>query len=152
MFDAKKSVHHSRTRCKRDAVYSKRCTVLELKGWHLKNMKTRVELRQSNVGMAQMITVHTGSHSSYPTSVYKYVDKKGLAAMLAINRSASVTLTLKSRADVIRIPKQGYQWPHKKNSCPPKFFKKKKMTEFQHLKADITELNCEWKCNNNAFQ
>ena len=35
------------------------------------------------------------------------------------------TMALKSRADVTRSPKQGYQWPHKKDSCPPKnYFKK----------------------------
>ena len=27
------------------------------------------------------------------------------------------TLALKSRADVTRSPKQGYQWPHKKDVC-----------------------------------
>ena len=35
------------------------------------------------------------------------------------------TLALKPRGDVTRSPKQGYQWPHEKNSCPPKNFKKK---------------------------
>ena len=30
------------------------------------------------------------------------------------------TLALKHRADVTRSPKQGYQWPHKKDLCPPK--------------------------------
>ena len=29
------------------------------------------------------------------------------------------TLALKPSADVIRSPKQGYQWPHEKDSCPP---------------------------------
>ena len=33
-------------------------------------------------------------------------------------------LALKSRAEVTRIPKQGYQWSHKKDSCPPNFFLK----------------------------
>ena len=35
------------------------------------------------------------------------------------------TLALKPRADVTRSPKQGYQWPHEKDLCPPKNFKKK---------------------------
>ena len=43
----------------------------------------------------------------------------------AINK-AEPTLALKPRGDVTRSPKQGYQWPHKKDSCPPKIFKKKK--------------------------
>ena len=30
------------------------------------------------------------------------------------------TLALKPRADVTRSPKQGYQWPHEKDLCPPK--------------------------------
>ena len=30
--------------------------------------------------------------------------------------------SLKPRADLTRIPKQGYQWPHEKGSCPSKFF------------------------------
>ena len=36
------------------------------------------------------------------------------------------TLALKPRGDVIRSPKQGHQWPHKKELCPPKIFKNKK--------------------------
>ena len=71
----------------------------------------------------------------------KYVGQSGLAAMLAVKRSAGVapevnlrnsaqarkhasesTLALKPRADVTISPKQGYQWPHKKDMCPPKFF------------------------------
>ena len=35
------------------------------------------------------------------------------------------TLALKPRADITRNPKQGYQWPHKKDLCPPKVFLKK---------------------------
>ena len=35
------------------------------------------------------------------------------------------TLALKPRADVTRSPKQGYQWPHKKDMCPTKKKKKK---------------------------
>ena len=34
--------------------------------------------------------------------------------------SEGSTLVLKPRAGVTRSPKQGYQWPHKKDSCPPK--------------------------------
>ena len=34
------------------------------------------------------------------------------------------TLALKPRAYVTRSPNQGYQWPHKKDLCPPKFLKK----------------------------
>ena len=34
------------------------------------------------------------------------------------------TLALKPRTDVTRSPKQGYQWPHEKDLCPPKFLKK----------------------------
>ena len=33
-------------------------------------------------------------------------------------------LALKPRADVTRSPKQGYQWPRKKDRCPQNFFKK----------------------------
>ena len=40
--------------------------------------------------------------------------------------SEGSTLALKPRGDVIRSPKQGYQRPHKKDSCPPKNFKKRK--------------------------
>ena len=35
------------------------------------------------------------------------------------------TLALKPKGDIIRSPKQGYQWPHKKDPCPLKFKKKK---------------------------
>ena len=75
---------------------------------------------------------------------YKYVGQSGSAAMLTVKRSAGLapevnlrnsmqarkhasefTLALKPRADVTRSPKQGYQWPHKKDMCPPKTLKKK---------------------------
>ena len=42
------------------------------------------------------------------------------------SNKAEPTLALKPRGDVTRSPKQGYQWPHKKDSCPPKFIKKTK--------------------------
>ena len=34
------------------------------------------------------------------------------------------TLALKPRADVTRSPKEGHQWLHEKDLCPPIFFKK----------------------------
>ena len=37
------------------------------------------------------------------------------------------TLDLKLRAYVTRGPKQGYQWSHEKDLCPPKKFFKKKL-------------------------
>ena len=76
--------------------------------------------------------------------VCKYVDQKGSAAMLTFIQSAGVTsevnlsitqgesmqkgstLALKPRADITRSPKQGYQWPHEKDLCPPKIKKKKR--------------------------
>ena len=36
-----------------------------------------------------------------------------------------VTKHLKTRGDVTRTLKQGYQWPHKKDLCLPNFFEKK---------------------------
>ena len=42
------------------------------------------------------------------------------------------TLALKSRGDITRTPKQGYQWPHKKNLCPPKIVLKR-CTNFNPL-------------------
>ena len=41
------------------------------------------------------------------------------------------TLALKPRGDVTRCPKQGYQWPHKKDLCPPKISRK------QHVSRNI---------------
>ena len=64
--------------------------------------------------------------------------------MLAIKRLAGVTpevnlrehvtcmpplssnKALKPRGDITRSPKQGYQWPHKKDSCLPNIFLKTK--------------------------
>ena len=40
------------------------------------------------------------------------------------SNKAEPTLALKPGGDVITSLKQGYQWPHKKDSCPPKFKKK----------------------------
>ena len=42
------------------------------------------------------------------------------------SNKAELTLALKPRGDVTRSLKQGYQWPHKKDSSPPKIFKKNK--------------------------
>ena len=39
--------------------------------------------------------------------------------------SEKSTLALEPRADVTRSPKQGCQWPHEENLCPPEIFKKK---------------------------
>ena len=38
---------------------------------------------------------------------------------LSLNK-AEPTLALKPRGDITRSLKQGYQWPHKKDLCPPK--------------------------------
>ena len=89
----------------------------------------------------------------------KYMGQSDLAAMLAVKRLAGValevnlrnsaqarkhasesTLALKPRADVTRSPKQGYQWPHKKDMCPPKIFKKKKKNHgqsFQYQRPSV---------------
>ena len=76
--------------------------------------------------------------------VYSYVDQKGSTIMLTSCQSAVVapqvnlrnsmqvrkygskksTLALKPRTDVTISPKQGYQWPHEKDLCPPIIFKK----------------------------
>ena len=73
----------------------------------------------------------------------RYVEEIGLAVILAAKRSAGVTpevnfidlvtptpppsinkaaLALKPRGDITRSPKQGYQWPHKMDLCPPEIF------------------------------
>ena len=44
--------------------------------------------------------------------------------LLSSNKAEPI-LALKLRGDVTRSPKQGYQWPHKKDSCLPKFILKK---------------------------
>ena len=46
-------------------------------------------------------------------------------ASAKIANKAEPTLALKPRGDVTRNPTQGYQWPQKKDMCPPKTFKKK---------------------------
>ena len=77
----------------------------------------------------------------------RYVDQKGLVAMLTSIQSAGVTpdmnlrnsvqtrkhrseesaLALQLRADITRNPKQRYQWPYEKDLCPPKILKKKNL-------------------------
>ena len=92
----------------------------------------------------------------------KYVGQSGLAAILAVKRSAGVTpevnlrnstqarkhasestLTLKPRADITRSPKQGYQWSHKKDMCPPKILKKRKKGTcfYEYYKFEISSNN-----------
>ena len=39
------------------------------------------------------------------------------------------TLALKPGGDITRTSKQVYQWPHKKDLCPPKIFKKKILSQ-----------------------
>ena len=39
-----------------------------------------------------------------------------------------LTLALKPRGGYARSPKQGYQWPHKKDLCPPKIKTNSKVT------------------------
>ena len=46
------------------------------------------------------------------------------------------SLALKPRGDVTRSPKQVYQWPHKKDLCPPKIFFKK-VISFKTFKTII---------------
>ena len=41
------------------------------------------------------------------------------------SKGSTLGMMMISRGDVTRSLKQGYQWPHKKDSCPPKFFFKK---------------------------
>ena len=41
--------------------------------------------------------------------------------------SEGSTLALKPMADVARSSKQGYQWPHEMDLCPPNFFFKKNL-------------------------
>ena len=55
------------------------------------------------------------------------------------SNKAEPTLALKPRGDVTRSPKQGYQWPHKKDSCPPKFFLKKKIDYIIREKTLVDE-------------
>ena len=74
-------------------------------------------------------------------SARRYVEENDSAAMVTAKRSAGIapevnirehiTYTtqpsvnkgaLKPRGNVTRSPKQGYQWPHKKDLCRPIFF------------------------------
>ena len=51
--------------------------------------------------------------------------RERVTPLLSSNK-AEPTLALKPREDVTRSPKQGYQWPREKDSCPPKKTLKKK--------------------------
>ena len=48
------------------------------------------------------------------------------------------TMALKPRGDVTRIPKQGYQYPHKMELCPPKI---KENIIHEHIILLILKLN-----------
>ena len=52
-------------------------------------------------------------------------------AQARTHASEGSTLALKARADITRSPKQGYQWPHKKDMWPPKKFLKKEWIWWQ---------------------
>ena len=73
---------------------------------------------------------------------HRYMEDNGSAVMLAAKKSVSVAPEVKHREcvthiplpsvheaahsdfgtqrNITRSPKQGYQWPHKKDLCPPK--------------------------------
>ena len=57
---------------------------------------------------------------------------------LLSSNKAEPTLALKPRGDITRSPKKGYQWPHKKDSCPPKILKKIPLNQVK-MKAIQTE-------------
>ena len=63
--------------------------------------------------------------------------------------SEKSTLALKPSADVTRSPKQGYQWPHKKNLCPPKFLKRKTLQWWQ--RASVGVLSRKLCCQRQSF-
>ena len=46
------------------------------------------------------------------------------------------SLALKPRADITRIPKHGYQWPHEKDLCSPKFFLKNETQQKHRIPCD----------------
>ena len=85
--------------------------------------------------------------------VCKYIDQKGLAAMMTSIQSAGKsedhtsekthkkgpTLALKSMAEITRNPKQGYQWPHEKDLCPSNFFEKRRWS--QEIMKSISKIN-----------
>ena len=60
-----------------------------------------------------------------------------LVGLQVCGRIRPPTLALKPRGDITRSPKQGHQWPHKKDPCPPKIFKKD-----SHFSASFTPKPC----------
>ena len=52
--------------------------------------------------------------------------------------SEKSTLVLKHKADITRSPKQGYQWPLKKDSCPTKILKKRKIDNPVIFRDEVT--------------
>ena len=51
------------------------------------------------------------------------------------------TPTLKPGANITRSPKQGYQWSHIKELCPPNNFNRKKLLPNYHLKHNLVSLH-----------
>ena len=47
-------------------------------------------------------------------------------------------LALKPKEYITRSPKQGYQWSHKKDRCPPMFFFKKKKRNSFGYKSELS--------------
>ena len=63
-----------------------------------------------------------GGYGNYLLDLFRFSGIHGMQATK--HTSEGSTLALKPRGDIIRSPKQGYQWPHKEDSCPPKIKKK----------------------------
>ena len=63
--------------------------------------------------------------NSYCTLIIALLSRGTYITFASTMRIRQPTLDLKLRGDVTRNPKQGYQWPQKKDMCPPKTLKKK---------------------------
>ena len=77
--------------------------------------------------LAAMLTLYTSKGVTPEVNLMEHTSHTPLPSMT----KAEPTLALKSRGDVTRSPKEGYQWPHKWTCFQQFFFKKTKKTKKQ---------------------
>ena len=87
--------------------------------------------------LAAILALYTGKGVTPEVNLRKHIS----CTPPQSSNKAEPTVALKPRGDVTISPKQGYQWPHKKDFCPPKILKIKVQSKIEG-RSTGQKLNC----------